>query len=129
MKLLAASFNNHAPFEVQHAKFKLVSQNPGESVYAYNVRWNLERDLVDELAVAHMYPAGSVHAEELESMYIRSLVGSFSCRLLDLRAIGGNLSQIVPRGARTTDSDGGLSVGLQLLQQHAVKLDNDQIIA
>jgi hypothetical protein len=76
-----------------------------------------------------MYPAGSVHAEELESMYIRSLSGSFSSRLLDLRAIGGTLSQIVPGRARTTDSDGGLSVGLQLLQQHAVKLDNDQIIA
>jgi hypothetical protein len=89
VKWLAASFNNHALFEVQHAKFKLVSQNPGESVHAYNVRWNLERDLVDELAVADMYPAGSVHAEELECMYIRSLAGSFSCRLLDLRAIGG----------------------------------------
>jgi hypothetical protein len=76
-----------------------------------------------------MYPAGSVHAEELESMYIRSLVGSFSSRLLDLGAIGGTLGQIVPGGPRTTDSDGGLSVGLQLLQQHAVKLDNDQIIA
>jgi len=32
-------------------------------------------------------------------------------------------------GARDTASDGGLPVGLQLLQQHAVKLDNDQIIA
>jgi len=129
VKWLAASFNNHALFEVQHTKFKLVSQNPGESVHAYNVRWNLERDLVDELAVADMYPAGSVHAEELESLYIRSLAGSFSSRLLDLRAIGGTLSQIVPPGARNTDSDSGLSVGLQLLQKHAVKLDNDQIIA
>ncbi len=98
-------------------------------MYGYNFRWNLERDLVDELAVADMYPAGSVLAEELESIYIRSLAGSFSSRLLDLRAIGGTLSQIVPDGARTTDSDGGLSLGLQLLQKHAVKLDNDQIIA
>ncbi len=106
-----------------------MSQNPGESVHAYNVRWNLERDLVDEMTVADMYPAGSVHAEELESMYIHGLTGSFSSRLLDLRAIGGTLSQIVPGGARTADSDGGLSVGLQLLQQHAVKLDTDQIIA
>jgi hypothetical protein len=97
-------------------------------VHAYNVRWNLERDLVDELAVADMYPAGIVHAEELESKYIHSLAGSFSSRLLDLCTIGGTLNQIVPGGARTTDSDGGLSVGLQLLQQHAVKLDNDQII-
>jgi hypothetical protein len=129
VKWLAVSFNNHALFEVQHAKFKLVSQNPGESVYAYNGRWNLERDLVDELTVADMYPVGSVHAEELEIMYIRSLAGSFSSRLLDLRTIGGTLSQIVPGGARTKDSDGGLSVGLHLLQQHAVKLDNDQIIA
>jgi hypothetical protein len=48
------------------------------------------------------------------------------CLLVTIR---GPLSQIVPRGTRTTDSDGGLSVGLQLLQQHAVKLDNDQIIA
>ncbi len=57
-------------------------------MHAYNVRWNLERDLVDELAIAGMYPAGSVLAEELESMYIRSLAGSFSSRLLDLRTIG-----------------------------------------
>ena len=127
MKWLAASFNNHALFEVQHTKFKLVSQKPGESVHAYNVRWNLERDLVDELAVAEVYPAGSIHAEKLESMYIRSLAGSFSSRLLDLRAIAGTLT--VPGGARDSDSDGGLSVGLQLLQKHAVKLDNDQIIA
>ncbi len=96
---------------------------------AYNVRWNLERDLVDELVVADMYTVGSVHTEELESTYIRILAGSFSSRLLVLRVIGGTLSQIVPGGARTSDSDGGLSVGLQLLQQHAVKLDNDQIIA
>ena len=89
MKWLAVSFSNHALFEVQHAKFKLMSQDPDESVHAYNVRWNLERDLIDELAVADMYPAGSVHAEELESMYIRSLSGSFSSRLLDLRTIGG----------------------------------------
>ncbi len=106
-----------------------MSQNPGKSVHVYNVRWNLERDLVDELTVADMYPAGSVHAEELESMYIHSLAGSFSSRLLDLRAIGGTLTQIVPPGARNTDSDTGLSVGLQLLQKHAVKLDHDQIIA
>jgi hypothetical protein len=119
-------FQQPCSLEVQLAKFRLVSQNPGESVHAYNVRWNLERDLVDELAVADMYPAGSVHAEELESLYIRSLAGSLSSRLL---AIGGTLSQIVPGGARTMDSDGGLSVGLQLLQKHAVKLDNDQIIA
>jgi hypothetical protein len=54
------------------------------------------------------------------------LVPSAPDYLLDLRAIGGTF---VPGGARTTDSDGGLSVGLQLLQQHADKLDNDQIIA
>ncbi len=76
-----------------------------------------------------MYPTGSVHVEELENMYILSLSGSFSSRLLDLRTIGGTLSQIVPGGVRTTDSEGGLSVGLYLLQQYVVKLDNDQIIA
>ncbi len=124
-----SSFNNHSLFEVQHAKFKLVSQNTGESVHVYNVRWNLERDLVDELSVADMYPAGCVHEEEFENMCIHILSGSFRSRLLDLRAIGGTLSQIVPGGVRTTDSDGGLSVGLQLLQQYAVKLDNDQMIA
>jgi hypothetical protein len=127
VKWFAASFNNHALFEVQHAKFKLLSQNPGESVHAYNVCWNLERDLVDELAVADMYPAGSVHEEEC--MHIPRLPGSLNSRLLDLREIGGTLRQIVPGGARTTNSDGGLSVELQLLQQHAVKLDNDQIVA
>ncbi len=78
-------------------------------------RWNLERNLVDELAVADVYPAGSIHAVVLESMYIRSLTGSFSSRLLDLRAIGGTSSQIAPAGARDTASDG--------------KLDNDQTIA
>ncbi len=87
MKWFASSFNNHVHFEVQHAKFELVSQNPGEWVHTYNVRWNLERDLVDELDVVDMYPAGSVHAEELESMYIRILSGSFRSRLLDLCVI------------------------------------------
>jgi hypothetical protein len=125
----SSSFNNHALFEVQYAKFKLVSENPGESVHVYNVRWNLERDLVDELAVADLYPAGSLHVEDLESMHIRRLSGSLSSRLFDLRVIGGTLRQIVPEGAWTTDSDGGLSVGLHLLQKHTVKLDNDQIIA
>ena len=98
-------------------------------MHAYNVRWNLERDLVDELAVAEVYPAGTVHAMELESMYIRSLAGSFSSRLLELSVIGGTLIQIIPGEARNTASDGGLSIGLQLLQKHAVKLDNDQLIA
>jgi hypothetical protein len=108
----SSSFNNHALFEVQYAKFKLVSENPGESVHVYNVRWNLERDLVDELAVADLYPAGSLHVEDLESMHIHRLSGSLSSRLFDLRVIGGTLRQIVPGGAWTTDSDGGLSVGL-----------------
>ena len=100
-----------------------------ESVNSYNVRWNLEKDLLDKLAGAEVYPDGSIQAVELESMYIRSLLGSFSSRLLDLRAISETLSQVMPGGARETASDGGLSVGLQLLQKHAVKLDNDQIIA
>ena len=59
-----------------------MSQFPGESVHAYNVRWNLEKDLVDELAGAEVYPDGGIQAVELESMYIRSLLGSFSSRLL-----------------------------------------------
>jgi hypothetical protein len=98
-------------------------------VHGYNVRWNLERDLVDELAGAEVYPAGSVQAEELENRYVRSLLGSFSSRLLDLRSIGNTLSQVMPGEVRDTASDGGVSIGLQLLQKHAVKLDNDQIIA
>ena len=105
VKWLAATFNNRALFVVQHQKFQLVSQNPRELVHAYNVRWNLERDLVVDLTVAEVYPAGSVHAEEPESMYIRSLAGSFSSGLLDLRVIAGTLNQTVPGGAR--ESDGG----------------------
>ncbi len=42
---------------------------------------------------------------------------------------GDTLNQVIPGGARETSSDGGLSVGLQLLQKHAVKFDNDQTIA
>jgi hypothetical protein len=106
-----------------------VSQLPGESVHAYNVRWTLEKDLVDELAGAEVYPDGTIHAEQLESIYIRSLLGSFSSRLLDLRAISGTLSQVMLTGARDTASDGSLPVGLHVLQKHAVKLDNDQTIA
>jgi len=129
VRWLTTTFNNHALFEVQHQKFQQISQNPGESVHGYNVRWNLERDLVDELAGAEVYPAGSVQAEELENRYVRSLLGSFSSRLLDLRSIGNTLSQVMPGEVRDTASDGGVSIGLQLLQKHAVKLDNDQIIA
>jgi hypothetical protein len=47
------------------------------------------------VSLADMYPAGSVHAEEFESLYIRSRAGSLSSRLLDLRAIGGTLSPIL----------------------------------
>ncbi len=59
-------------------------------------------------------------------MYICILAESFNSILLDLREIGDTLSQVMSGGARETTSDGSLSVGLQLLQKHAVKLDNDQ---
>jgi hypothetical protein len=100
-----------------------------ESVNSYNVRWNLEKDLLDKLAGAEVYPDGSIQVVELESMYIHSLLGSFSPRLLDLSVISETLIQVMSGGARETASGGGLSVGLQLLQNHAVKLDNDQTIA
>ena len=131
IRWLASSFNIRAHFELQHAKFKQLTQNPGEAVHVYIVLWNLERDLVEELAVAEVYPAGSVHEEEFENMYIRSLVISVSSKLYDLRAIGGTLNQVMHGGVRDTVSDGSskLSLGLQLLQKHAVKLDNDQLIA
>jgi hypothetical protein len=128
VRWLSTSFNNHALFEVQYGKFKQVSQFPGESVHAYNARWNLEKDLVDELTGAEVYPDGSIQAVELESMYIHSLLGSFSSRLLDLRSISETLIQVMSGRAREMVSDGGLSVGLQLLQKHTVKLDNDQTI-
>ena len=70
-----------------------MSQTPGESVHAYTVRWNLERDLVDDLTVADMYPAGSVRAEELENMYIHILAGSFSSRLSRTAAPSTTCSQ------------------------------------
>ena len=126
MKWLTASFNNHALFEVQHTKFKLVSQNPGERVHAYNIRWNLERELVDELT--ELYPAGTVHEEELENMYVRSLLGPFSSKLTDLRAIRGTLNQVVGC-TRDTTSEGCVSLGLKLLQKHAVQIDNDHLVA
>ena len=46
-----------------------------------------------------VYPTGSIHVVELESMYIHSLSGSFSSRILDLHTIGGTFSQIVPTGS------------------------------
>ena len=52
-----------------------MTQDPGERVHACNVHWNFERDLVDELTVTELYPAGSVHEKEFENMYIHSLVG------------------------------------------------------
>ena len=123
----ASSFNLRDPFELQHEKFKMLSQNPGERVHVYDIRWNLERDLVDELAVAELYHAGSVHEEELENTYIRSLVGPLSSKLYDLRPIQGTLRQVMG-DARDTVSGGSLSLGLQILQQHAVRLDNEQLI-
>ena len=125
---LAASFNLRDLFELQREKFRMLSQNPGERMHTYNIRWNLERDMVDELAVAELYPAGSVHEEELENTYIRSLVGPLSSKLYDLRAIQGTSKQVM-EGARDTASGCSLSLGLQILQQHAVRLDNEQLIA
>ncbi len=43
-----------------------------ESVNSYNVRWNLEKDLLDELVVAEVHPDGSIQVVEVESMYIQS---------------------------------------------------------
>jgi hypothetical protein len=89
---------------------------------------NLEKDLVDEMTGPEVYPVGSIQAVDLESMYTHSILGSFNFRLLDLHSIWDTLSQIMSGGARQTSSDGGLSVGLHLLQKHAVKLNNDQTI-
>ena len=59
----------------------MLTQNPGERVHAYNLRWNLERELVDELVVTELFPAGTIHEEELENTYIHSLVGPLSSKL------------------------------------------------
>ncbi len=75
VRWLTASFNVRDLFEIQHGKLKKLTQDPGERVHAYNLRWNFERDLVDELTVTELYPVGSVHEEELENMYIHSLTG------------------------------------------------------
>jgi hypothetical protein len=61
-------------------------------------------------------------------MYVRSLLGPFSSKLTDLRAIRGTLIQVVG-GTRDTASEGCVSLGLTLLQKHAVQLDNDQLVA
>ena len=83
------------------------------------IYWNLERELVDELAGAELYPTGTVHEEELENMYVRSPLGPFSTKLTDLRAIRGTLIQVVG-GTRDTASEGCVSIGLSLLQKHTV---------
>ena len=128
VRWLTSKFNIRSLFEIQHEKFKQLAQDPGERVHAYNIRWNLERELVDELAGAELYPTGTVHEEELENMYVRSLLGPFSSKLTDLRAIRGTLIQVVG-GTRDTASEGCVSLGLTLLQKHAVQLDNDQLVA
>ncbi len=125
VRWLTATFNVHALFELQHDKFKRLTQKPGESVHAYNVRWNLERELLDELALAEVYPAGSIHEVELENMYIRSLAGSFESKVLDLRAMGGTLGPVFHGDMRDSASDGTIPLGLERFQQHAVKLDNE----
>ena len=98
---ITTTFNVHTLFELHHDKFKRLTQNPGESVHGYNVRWNLEREIVDELALVEVYAVGSIHEVELENMYIHNLTGSFESKLLDLRRF----------------------------QKHVVKSDNEQIIA
>ena len=97
-------------------------------MHPYNIPWNLERDLVDELTVAELYPAGTIHEEELENTYIHSLVGPLSSKLYDLWSIQGTLKQVIG-GSRDTESGDSLSLGLQILQQHAVRLDIEQLIA
>ena len=119
VRWLTSKFNIRSLFEIQHEKFKQLAQDPGERVHAYNIRWNLERELVDELAGAELYPTGTVHEEELENMYVRSLLGPFSSKLTDLRAIRGTLIQVVG-GTRDTASEGCVSIGLSLLQKHTV---------
>ena len=104
------------------------TQNPGERMHVYNILWYLERDLVDELTVTELYPAGSVHEEELENTYIHILVGPLISKLYDLRMIRSTLDQVMGC-VRDTTSGGRLQLGLHLLQQYVVKLDNDQLIS
>jgi hypothetical protein len=53
-------FKNPGLYQIQRRIFEDVTkQCSGETVYQYNHRWNLEKELLDELASANMYASGT----------------------------------------------------------------------
>ena len=60
--------------------------------------WGSKSGRSTDLPSFELYPAGTIHEEELENMYIHSLIGPFSSKLTDLHVIRGTLNQVVGGG-------------------------------
>jgi hypothetical protein len=93
---LCGQFKNPGLYQIQRRVFEdFTKQRSGESVYQCNHRWNLEKELLDELASANMYAPGT-YSCLLEDIYIRSLLLPLGNKLRDLKAVGTTLLKILP---------------------------------
>ena len=133
VRWLCGQFKNPGLYQIQRRVFEdFTRQRPGESVYQYNHRWNLEKELLDELASANMYAPGT-YSCLLEDIYIRSLLLPLGNKLRDLKAVGTTLLKILPnlRGAQDPGHEEEVKLPLEIkfLQEHAVEIEKDQLVS
>jgi hypothetical protein len=92
---LCGQFKNPGLYQIQRRIFEdFTKQRSGEAVYQYNHRWNLEKEIQDELASANMYVSGT-YSCLLEDIYIHSLLLPLGNKLRDLKTVG-TLLKILP---------------------------------
>ncbi len=87
---------NPGLYQIHRRVFEdFTKQCSGETVYQYNHRWNLEKEILDELASTKMYVSGT-YSILFEDIYIRSLLLPLGNKLRDLKAVGTTLLKILP---------------------------------
>ncbi len=96
VRWLCKQFKNPGLYQIQRRVFEdFTKQRSGETVYQYNHHWNLEKELLDQLASANMYESGT-YSYLLEDIYIRSLLLPLGNKLRDLKSVGTTLVKILP---------------------------------
>jgi hypothetical protein len=129
---LCGQFKNPGLYQIQRRIFEdFTKQRSGEVVYQYNHRWNLEEELLDELASANMYVPGT-YSCLFEDIYVRSLLPPLGNKLRDVKAVGTTLIKILPnlRGAQDPhEEEVKLPLEIKFLQEHVVEIEKDQLVA
>ena len=133
MRWLCKKFKNPGLYQIQRRVFEdFTKQRSGETVYQYNHRWNLEKELLDELVSANMYEPGT-YSCWFEDIYIRSVLLPLGNKLRDLKTVGTTLLKILPslRDAQDPgyEEEVKLSLEIKFLKKHAVEIEKDQLVS